>query len=93
MPVTGAAPPRGPGSGREGALPEQQRWRPRLRRAPSLPEVFPGQNERADRIEIVHEPAATELLEPSAGPSSLDSGTVTLTPSRSDEGDEPPDRS
>ncbi|UVY83530.1 hypothetical protein NLU66_15110 [Brachybacterium sp. NBEC-018] len=68
---------------------EQESRRPRLRRAPSLPEVFPGQNERADGIEIAHESGATEHLGPSADPSFLDSGTITLTPSASDEGDEP----
>ena len=74
-------------------MPEQESRRPRLRRAPSLPEVFPGQNERADGFEIAHESAATEHVDPSAGPSFLDSGTITLAPSASDEGDEPADRS
>ena len=60
---------------------ERERRRPRLRRAPSLPEVFPGQNERADGIEIAHEAQGTELADASPGPSFLDAGTITLRPS------------
>ncbi|QCR54550.1 hypothetical protein C1N80_13850 [Brachybacterium sp. SGAir0954] len=72
---------------------EQESRRPRLRRAPSLPEVFPGQNERADGIEIAYESGATEHVDPTTGSSFLDSGTITLTTSASDEGDAPADRS
>ena len=66
---------------------------------PSLPEYFPGANERVTGIEIAAEADSTSLMEERTDPSFLETGRmeIVLAPSEGDAGASPtadePDRS
>lgn len=59
---------------------EKKRRRDRLRPGglSSIPELFPGEKEKVDGIEISQEAQTEGLVEPRTEPSFLDGGPITL---------------
>lgn len=44
----------------------------------SIPELFPGEKEKVEGVEIAQEAQAEALIEPRTAPSFLDDGSITL---------------